>query len=260
LEGLPLVHWWLSQKTAVMTLSLAAAMGGLALFLSWLIFASPAAPRVQNWKGVVPPFVGVPATLFGLLLGFLSQDVWDANRRAYRAVALEREELATLLALDGNHGAGTDDLPKAIRNYIEAVVGLEWKAMEEGDESPEAEAALNALTRAASSAKIEPAFQRAVIDTVMKLRSDREQRLAIAGAYPDDRKWAAVIIIAFFTQIAIATVHLDRPRPQLLAQAIFGAAAIVAISLMASVDEPYSPPRAVSSEPLEQLLERASGK
>ncbi len=192
-----LLHFWMAQSTPVMTLMLSGAMAALALFLCWLSFASPLASIVQNWKGIVPPFVGVPAVLFALLMTFLSQDVWDANRRAYHAVAMEREQLATLIALTSNHGIDTAEMPRAIRGYVEAVVGLEWKAMEAGEESPEAEAALNSLTRAASSAKIEPVFQHTLIDTVMKLRSAREQRLWSASAYPDDRKWEAVIILAF---------------------------------------------------------------
>ncbi|PPC85725.1 MAG: hypothetical protein CTY36_18535 [Methylocystis sp.] len=251
-----LLKFWMSQTTLVMSLMLAAAMAALALSLCWLSFASRFSTHAQSWKGVVPPFVAVPATLFGLLMTFLSQDVWDANRSAYRAVALEREQLATLSALSTNHGVDDEDIPRAVRNYIETVVGLEWKTMEDAKESPEAEAALIKLTRAVSSANIEPVFQRTLVDTVMRLRSAREQRLAIAEAFPDDRKWAAVLIIAFITQIALAVVHLDRPRPQLLAQAIFALAAIVPISLVASVDEPYAPPNAVSSEPLAQLLER----
>ena len=251
-----LLHFWMSQTTPVMALMLTGAMAAFTLFLCWLSFASPLAPMIQNWKGVAPPFVGVPATLFGLLMTFLAQDVWDANRRAYRAVAMEREQLSTLSALTENHGFDATDLPRAIRAYGEAVVGLEWKSMEAGEESPEAEAALNTLTRAASSAKIEPAFQRSLIDTVMKVRSAREQRLAIASAFPDDRKWEAVLLIAFITQMSLAVVHLDRARPQLLAQAIFGAAVIVAVSLVASTSEPFSPPNAVSAAPLEQLLDR----
>jgi hypothetical protein len=256
LTHIGILHSWMMHSTEFMAATLAAAMAAFALFMAWLSFSSPLAPMFQHWRGVVPPFVGVPATLFGLLMTFLTQDVWDANRRAYAAVALEREQLATLAALTDNHAKDADDVPRAIRAYIESVVGLEWGAMENGGESPEAEAALNRLTRAASSAKIEPAFQRALIDVVLKLRSAREQRLAIADAYPDDRKWAAVILIAFVTQISLAVVHLDRARPQLLAQAIFGAAAIVAIALVASVAEPFSPPKAVSSEPLAQLLEK----
>lgn len=240
----------------VMTLLLAGAMTVLALFLCWLCFGSRFAAYAQSWKGVVPPFVGVPATLFGLLMTFLSQDVWDANRRAYEAVALEREQLATLSALSSNPGIDADEILSAIHDYVEAVVGLEWRAMEDGSQSPEAEAALNRLTSAVSGAKIGPAFQRALIDAVIRLRSSRDQRLAIAGAFSDDRKWAAVIIIAFLTQIALAATHLDRPKPQLLAQAIFAFAAIVPISLVASVDEPYSPPNAITSDPLAQLLER----
>lgn len=260
LVHIDVLHFWMAQSTPVMALTLAMAMAALALFLCWLSFASPVAAAVQHWRGVAPPFVGVPAVLFGLLMTFLSQDVWDANRRAYRAVALEREQLSTLIALTDNHGTDAAQVPGAIRDYVEAVIGLEWKTMESGDGSPEAEAALNTLTRAVSSAKIEPVFQRSLIDTVMKLRSAREQRLAIAGAYPDDRKWAAVILIAFITQIGLAVVHLDRARPQLLAQGIFCAAAIVTIALVASVEEPYSPPKAVSAEPLAQLLDRLAGR
>ncbi|PPD44451.1 MAG: hypothetical protein CTY15_06975 [Methylocystis sp.] len=257
--GTVLLHFWMSQTTPVMALLLTGAMAGLSLFLCWLSFASPFAPCVQNWRGVAPPFVGVPATLFGLLMTFLAQDVWDVNRRAYRAVALEREQLVTLSALTENHGVDVADLPQAIRAYVEAVVGLEWKSMENGEESPEAEAALNTLTRAASTAKIDSAFQRSLIDTVMKVRSAREQRLAIASAYPDDRKWEAVLAIAFITQISLAVVHLERARPQLLAQAVFAAAVVVAVSLVASASEPYSPPNAVSAAPLEQLLDRLPG-
>jgi len=250
-----LLKFWMSQTTLVMGLMLTAAMAAFALLLCWLSFASRFSAYAQNWKGVVPPFVAVPATLFGLMMTFLSQDVWEANRSAYRAVTLEREQLAMLTALSSN-GDNTNDIPRAVRDYVETVVGLEWKTMEDGKEAPETEAALNRLTRVVADAKIEPVFQRTLIDTVMRLRSAREQRLALAGGFPDDRKWAAVIIIAFITQVAIAVAHLDRPRPQLLAQAIFALAAIVPISLVASVDEPYSPPNAVNSEPLAQLLER----
>ncbi|MGD9545127.1 MAG: hypothetical protein AB7F41_11370 [Methylocystis sp.] len=250
-----ILKFWMSQTTPVMALMLTAAMAAFALFLCWLSFAPRFAGCAQYWKGVTPPFVAVPATLFGLLMTFLSQDVWEANRSAYRAIALEREQLAMLSALS-NNGSNADGIPHAVHDYIEAVVGLEWKTMEDGKEAPEAEAALNRLTRVVASAKIEPVFQRTLINTVMRLRSAREQRLAVAGGFPDDRKWAAVILIAFITQIALAVVHLDRPSSQLLAQAIFALAAIVPISLVASVDEPYSPPNAVSSEPLAQLLER----
>lgn len=255
-----LLHFWMSQTTPVMALMLAGTMVAFALFLCWLSFASPLAPLIQNWKGVAPPFIGVPATLFGLLMTFLAQDVWDANRRAFSAVAQEREQLVTLSALTENHGFAATDLPRTIRAYVEAVVGLEWKTMENGEAAAEAEAALNALTRAAAIARIEPAFQRTLVDTVMKLRSAREQRLTIAGAYPDDRKWEAVLLIAFITQISLAVVHMERARPQLLAQGIFASAAIVSVSLVAAAADPYAPPDTISVAPLEQLLERPPPK
>lgn len=60
-----LLKFWMSQTTLVMALMLTGAMAAVALFLCWLSFASRFAAYMQNWKGVVPPFVAVPATLFG---------------------------------------------------------------------------------------------------------------------------------------------------------------------------------------------------
>ncbi len=245
---------WFTQPLPMIELQLALAFGGFALFLCWLSFYSPLAPAVQGFKGVVPPFVGLPATIFALMVTFLAQDIWEINRQARRTVNQEREQLLTLRALSEVNGIVDRDLRAKIRAYVEAVVGLEWRNMERGDDAPEADAALDALTRYAVKASPDPRLEHALVDTTLRLRSAREQRLSIANAFSDERKWIAVFLMAFLTQIGLAVTHLDRARPQLMAQVIFAAAAIASLSLVADVEKPFQPPNAMSAQPLADLL------
>lgn len=249
-----MLAFWCSQPLETMELLLALTFSASALTFAWLSFCWPTGPFLQSCKGVAPPFVGVVATLFALMVTFLSQDIWESNRQARRAINQEREQLLTLRTLGKISDTFDAELRGAIRDYLGAVVGLEWATMENGAGAPEAEAALDSLTRLVTRASIDPRFEPALTDTVLRLRSAREARLSIANAFPDDRKWAAVFLLAFLTQIGIAATHLDRARPQLVAQAIFAAAAVVAMSLVASVEKPFTPPNSASAQPLEDIL------
>jgi len=249
-----LLSYWLSQTLPMMEVTLMVAFVGFAAFLAWLSFTSPFAAALQSARGVVPPFINIFGTLFALMVTFLSQDIWESNRQARRAINQEHEQLLTLRALSEVNGSADKALRAAIRGYIEAVVALEWKTMENGESAPEADAALDTLTRAVAITSADPRFERAFVETVLNLRSARERRLSIANGFPDDRKWAAVFLLAFLTQISLAATHLERPRSQLMAQAIFAGAAIVSLSLVASVEKPFEPPDATSAQPLAEIL------
>lgn len=245
---------WLAQSALSLDLQLALFFGVFALFLCWLSFGRPFAPAIRAWKGVVPPFVGVPATIFALMVTFLGQDIWEANRLARRLVNQERDQLRTLQTLSGVNGASDSELHARIHRYVEAVVGLEWKAMEEGQNAPEAETALDALTRYAVKAAPDRRYDAALIDTILRLRTSREQRLSLANSFSNERKWTAVFLMALLTQIALAVTHLDHIRAQLLAQAIFVGSAVTSFSLIAEYENPFLPPNATSAQPLIDLL------
>ena len=249
-----MLDFWFSQPLETLELLLALTFGANALIIAWASFGWPLGAALQSCKGVAPPFVGVVATLFALMVTFLSQDIGESNRQARRAINQEREQLLTLQALGKSNDGFDAELRGAIRDYVSAVVGLEWRTMENGEGSPESAAALDSLTGVVVRAPLGARIESPLIDTVLKLRSARETRLSIAAAYPDDRKWAAVILLAFLTQIGIAATHLERVRPQLLAQAIFAAAAVVAMSLVASVERPFTPPSIASAQPLADIL------
>jgi len=88
---------------------------------------------------------------------------------------------------------------------------------------------------------------------VLRIANARSGRLALSEGPLAGYKWAAVLILALVAQIGVATVHLERPRPQILALLIFTASAVLALNLIAAGELPYEGSHQVSPAPLERL-------
>jgi len=94
----------------------------------------------------------------------------------------------------------------------------------------------------------------ALLSTALKVRDARADRLALASDHTNDVKWATVLILGVLTQIALAFVHLERPRAQIAAIGLFSVAAVVALGLVALQEQPFDGALRISSAPLQQLL------
>ena len=69
-------------------------------------------------------------------------------------------------------------------------------------------------------------------------------------------KWAAVLMLALVTQLAISVVHLERPRPQIAALFIFTLAAVSVLGLLAIHEAPFQPPVFVPPGPIGDVLQQ----
>ena len=95
---------------------------GTAALIVWLSFGSPLSGRILSFKGVVAPFFGSTAIIFGLLIAFLSNDIWDRNKQAERIVLTESDTLLALHSLSAASGA--DD--KTLRRPSSTTNGPSW--------------------------------------------------------------------------------------------------------------------------------------
>jgi hypothetical protein len=116
-----------------------------------------------------------------------------------------------------------------------------------------AKAQPNALSSAAIG-EISPAAERALIETVLKVRATRSERISLAADRTAETKWATLLLLGLLTQFAIALVHLDRPRAQIAALAVFSTAAVVAFGLVAAQERPFAVPLQVSPDPFEEVV------
>lgn len=226
--------------------------------LHWLCFSGANRERSLRFTGVVAPFFSSVAILFSLLTGFLANDVWDRNRQASRAVLAERDGLAALQTVSMATSMDMRDIRIAALRYGEALIEDEWPRMRDQEESERAgQALLDLLAKLADpriGAEAGPAAQHALLDAALRLRSARYDRLAVSGDRTDRTKWAAVLILALITQVAIAAVHLDKPNAQALALSIFTAAAVTALGLVAIRERPFDGPLRLSPAALEEAL------
>lgn len=247
---------WLALPIPVIFASLCAFYAGTAALIVWLSFGSRLSRRIQTFKGVVAPFFGSTAVIFGLLIAFLSSDIWDRNKHAQNIVFVESDTLVALYSLSAASGIDNKSLRTAIRGYASAVVEDEWPRLATQQRSEKTDAALNVLLRevALPGAATNAGVQRTMLDMALRIRAAHEDRVLLSNDRTIVTKWAAVLLLALITQIAIAVVHLERPRPQVAALVIFTLAAVSVLGLLATHEAPFDPPVFVPPGPIADVL------
>jgi hypothetical protein len=99
-----LIDTWLSLPLPESMLILAGCYSGFAAILVRLSSGSKVGAWVRSFEGVVAPFIGAVAVVFGILVGFLANDVWDRNRQAASTVRMEAASLVSLHDLAASLG------------------------------------------------------------------------------------------------------------------------------------------------------------
>ncbi len=256
-----MIFSWLALPVPLMVAVMGLGFVAIAALLFFLSFVLPSRETVRSFRGVVAPFVGTVAVIFGILLGFLANDVWDRERRASAAVRNEAENLLAISKLSETFGLPHDPLKGALQAYIETVVRDEWPSMRRGDSTDSAEVALDQLLRTIASTDMEKIaggtdLHRLLIDAGLGLRAARSERLRLSRDGSAELKWFLVLALAVTSQIAVAVVHLETPRPQIAALTLWTASLIFVIGLLAANEQPFASVNAIEPEPLLWVLGR----
>ena len=253
-----MIRAWLDLSTPGIFAALIILYFGFSLSLALIAFRSRLAKPVMSLTGVVAPFFGSVAILFALLTGFLANDVSERNRRAHRAVETEAGEIHNLHTLSVASVSDMQSIRTAIRAYVTSVVRDEWPAMDKGRDSPLTAAFYDDLLREVSNPSIAkasgPAVHSALLADALRIGNSRNERVAISTDHTNDLKWLVVILLALFTQAAIALVHLERPRAFAASMIVFSSAVVVTLGIIAMQEYPFNGAFHVSPAPLEQLL------
>jgi hypothetical protein len=252
------INWWLDLPSVGMFAVLLAFYAATGACLVWLTASSPLHGKIKSLTGVVGPFIGTVSVLFSLLTGFLASDIADRNRQAWRAVHGESSAAETLNTLSRVSASDMAQIRPALRLYLQSVLAQDWPQMAEGDSSDETDAAFEVLLHEVSDPKVALASGQAVhtalLNAAIRIRDARADRLALASDRTNDIKWITVLIIGLITQLAIALVHLERPRAHGAGVVVFSTAAIVALGLIALQEHPFSGDIRISPAPLEDAL------
>ena len=170
----------------------------------------------------------------------------------------EADTIREVFALSVASASDMTVIHRALVEYLQAVLADEWPAMGEERVSERTAMALAELLHRVSDPVIArdagQAVHAALLNSVMQIIALRSQRLALAADGSSTLKWGIVLLLGVVTQVALGLVHLDRSRPQLAAVAVFSAAAVVALGLIAMQEWPFSGVVQISAAPMHDAL------
>lgn len=253
-----MIEAWLELPAVGLFAVLVTVYACSAVLLAWLAFRSPLAPRVRTLTGVVAPFFSSVGILFSLLTGFLANDIAERNQKAWRAVNNEAGAIISLHTLTAAAAADMASIRSALRTYAEAAVTDEWPKLAQDRHSARTDAAMIELLRKVSDPLIAreagQAVHNTLLRTVLLVHDARAERLSLAFDRTNEVKWATVLLLGIVTQLAIALVHLERPRPHVAALTVFSLAAVIALGLIALQEHPFKGSLRVSPTPLQTAI------
>ena len=235
------------------------------VIIGWLVYRSPIKSFFQKAIGVEGALIGSVAILFGLFAAFLANDIWSRNLIAQNAVVHEADAIRTLARYtEGMAAEQNESMRKALTDYIQTVIEKDWPKMAEGGRSTELLAKVRTISTLIISGEIGkaagPTVQGKMIDAFTAMRESRQARVQLAENRKLTIKWYSLLVFGLLTQVSIAIVHVNRPRPVVFAQAIFGVALAACVAILITNEFPFSPLNPISSDPLRTAMESLSRK
>lgn len=255
-----MIQFWLTSDDWIIIGALIILFAGNALLLHYLCFRPANRTFVMGFIGVVGPFFVVAATIFALTTALLGGTVWQNFRDNSQAINTESQAITMFIELNNATPEFAEyHLVEIAKKYIDNAIE-EWASIQHQKQSPKADAQMLKLLattiRAINHTAISPAIADALMKSVNSIALARASRLNSVQSKTDPARWTCVILLALLTQVAVASVHLEKSKPMALALFITTATIIVALGLIALTDSPLLGAVSVSIDPLKQILLR----
>ena len=222
----------------------------LTYLASWGIFAIVmslvAGERARSFKGVSPGMLPPLGIIFGLFVAFIAAQVWNDIDRANAAVNREADALSTVVFLAASFpGEPQARLRDLTRRHIQEAVTYEWPMMAKQSASlpvtPLSLAEeLQLILAITPHSEGQVTAQREIVSALKNAIDARRQRIIVSRSSVNWVKWAALLLQAICTLIAIAMVHSDNRGAAVASMGIFATGVAVSILLIASHNRPFS--------------------
>jgi hypothetical protein len=226
----------------------------------WAVLALAARGRMPAFKAMSPVMLTPLAVVFGLIVGFLTAQVWSDGERANGAVIREASALRTVLLLATSFPDQTSARVRGlIRRHIQDAVDNEWPAMARQQTTlPTMTAAdteaLETFLSLRPQTEAQTIAQREMISAWRSALEARQERIIISRAKINWVKWTVVLLLAGLILVTIAMIHSDNRLTAVIAMAIFSIGVAACVVLVASHNRPFTGEISVSPDVLRQVM------
>jgi hypothetical protein len=243
-----------------MTLIVFAVIAAVNVVIYRAVFALATGNRATAFKAVSPVMLTPLAVAFGLIVGFLSAQVWSDTERASAAVAREASAWGTVVLLATSFPGETEGRIQAlVRRHIQQAVSEEWPAMSRQQttlpmitaaDTEALELALSILPRT----EAQTIAQREIISAVRNAVEARRERIIVSRSKINWVKWTVVLLLAFLIVLTAAIIHSDNRTTAAIAMGLFSTAVAACVVLIASHNRPFTGEISVSPDLLIQVM------
>ena len=233
----------------------------LALLFSWLCLS----PKTRQWaltfEGIVPPFLGLPAVLFSLTVALLATSIWENYNAANKSIRNEALGITTIIDLAQTIPAlKNSNLIGSAKNYTHSIIEDEWKTLsahgKPAANSKEQFELLRSRVFQAVDSLNNNAESKALMHAMQMVNDSRKARLSFVTFDVHPIRWYAIIVLAILTQIAVALVHIAKPRALLVALGICTITVLIPICTIAlTLSSPYVGMISISNGPLLAIIQ-----
>lgn len=239
--------------------------GSVVLTVAGTLLVRPHIKRIaeEGHNDIVGFIFAAVGVIYGVLLAFVVTDVWGSFDTADRATA---QESSVLLATYQDAYA----FPQPVRQiaqerllaYAYSVVDYEWKTMENGEPSPKAQAALQALFQDYHSLKPSGAWETQMyaesFTRLNDLAEARSLRLVASGTALPDAFWYLLIGGGVLTAGYAALFYLENTRMQIVLAASLAILLSATLFLILLLDHPFAGDVHVSPENFTRVISQMS--
>lgn len=216
--------------------------------------------RARAFKALSPGMLPPLGIIFGLLVGFIAAQVWSDFEKARAAVATEASALRAVVLLAAIFPGEPEARLRALMNrHIEGAVKEEWPRMAEQDVTL-ADLPMTLIEALKSTLALKPAddgqrtAQREIVAALEKALEARRHRIILSQTTVTPIKWAALLLQAICTLIAISMVHSDNRLTCAIALTLFASGIALSLLLIAAYSSPFAGTISVGPELLEQVI------
>jgi hypothetical protein len=216
--------------------------------------------RARAFKALSPGMLPPLGIIFGLLIGFVAVQVWNDFDRAKAAVASEASALrGVVLFAESFPEEQRSRLRTLVNRHIDEAVHQEWPAMAE-QQATLATLPMTLMEAMQYTLSFNPTegsqttAQRGIIDALQRAMEARRQRIVISQSEISSVKWAAILLQAFCTLIAIAMVHSDNRLTCAIALTLFATGVAISLLMIAAYTRPFTGEISVGTDLLQQVI------
>lgn len=215
--------------------------------------------RLKTHHDVADPILGAVGAVYAVLIAFIVVSVWQSYDKSNSNVEMEANYMADIYR---DAEAFSPDFKQkvdiALREYRQAVVDDEWKAMAKGEMSPKVERIMRKVwTLYTTYEPRNPTEQSFFDESVQKLNSFRElrrQRLMDSGRGIEPLLWFVLIGGALATIAFTFLFGVENVKAHIIMVVILSALISLILFTIMELDFPFTGAVSISPAPFKEVL------